>query len=354
MPQDEGPNETSVLPLSACILFLSLSPIAVLASPSQSASGPAQYLCLLVLDGGKPDYITNNLKQMPNLQALMKHSRWYNRAWVGSLMSITPPDHAVIGTGSFPKDNGGIVNWDWGDHKTGHISPTFQSVTNYQNNYAFKLIKDSGTPTLSGVIKKKYPKGLVIAGSGVHFHAAGPMGGPDASWIFSYTFGGHHNWAPYQLGPKKVPAKLLNDPSLRTSLPDSNGSSVPLTYDPLKIGVQDSYVVKFGIKTLQEYRPRAMMLNLPEVDTIGHWSQHWKTEETILYRSFDKDLGKLIAAYKAAGIYSKTLFVITADHGMIQSQHRVLDHEAVISQIKSSLGHKSIILTNGGGSAVRP
>jgi arylsulfatase A-like enzyme len=43
--------------------------------------------------------------------------------------------------------------------------------------------------------------------------------------------------------------------------------------------------------------------------------------------------------------------VITADHGMIQSPHRVLDREAVVKQVKSMVGQSGTILTNGGGAA---
>ena len=59
--------------------------------PAASAPSTAKYLCLIVLDGGKPEYITNNIKSLPNVQKLMNSGRWYNRAFVGSLMSITPP-----------------------------------------------------------------------------------------------------------------------------------------------------------------------------------------------------------------------------------------------------------------------
>jgi hypothetical protein len=211
-------------------------------------------------------------------------------------------------------------------------------------------MKESGTPTLAGVIRKTYPNDPVIAGSGAHFHAAGPLGGPDASWIFSYQRSGGY-WAPFTLGQHPVPSNLLEDRSLRVKLPTTNHSTVPLTYDPLPLGQQDSLVVDFAIKALQRHRPRAIMLNLPEVDAVGHWSHNWYSEEGTVYRSFDRSLGRLIDAYKAAGIYDKTLFVITADHGMIQSKHRVLDRVAVEDQIKASLGEKSIILTNGGGAA---
>jgi hypothetical protein len=285
---------------------------------------------------------------MPNLRALLRHARTYDRAWVGDLMSITPPGHAVIGTGSFPKDDGGIVNWDWGDHSTGKISPTFQAKPNYLNGWAFKVIKSSGTPTLAGVIHTKYPHGLAVAGSGAHFHAAGPMGGPDANWIFSYDrING--NWAPYTLSPgRPVPAALLNDSSLRARLATSNNSSLPLVYDPLPLGEQDSLVMRFGARAVQRYKPRALMLNLPEPDTVGHWSSKWYPEERRLYLQFDRDLGGLVAAYKKAGIYNQTLFVITADHGMIHFHHRVIDRTAIADLLKNQL-HVGSILLNGGG-----
>jgi Type I phosphodiesterase / nucleotide pyrophosphatase len=330
-------------------LFGLLPSLAQAGTPRQSAT--AQYVVMIVLDGGRPNYIQNNIKSLPNLAALLKHSRWYDKAWVGSLMSITPPDHAVIGTGSLPKNDGGIVNWDWGVHTgVGHVSPTFQALSNYQNGYAFKVIRDSGTPTLSGEIRKHFPGGLVIAGSGAHFHAAGPMGGPDASWIFSYERNGT-SWAPFTLGSHPVPKQILNDPTLREPLATDNQSTLPNTYDPVVLGTQDSLVISTGIRSLQLYRPRAMLLNLAEVDTVGHWSTKWHVEIQRVYKSFDRDLGRLIAAYKKAGIYNQTLFVITSDHGMIQSKTRVLDRDAIVSQVKGIVGDNGILLTNGGGSA---
>jgi predicted AlkP superfamily pyrophosphatase or phosphodiesterase len=331
------------------LILFALTAVFPFSASAGAAAPQAQYVCLIVLDAGRPDYVALNLKSMPNVRAILPQARSYDRAWVGDLMSITPPGHAVIGSGSFPKDDGGIVNWDWGDHATGKISPTFQAKANYLNGWAFKVIQDSGTPTLARLVRQKYPNGLAIAGSGAHFHAAGPMGGPYANWIFSYDRTSNGYWAPYSLSQSPVPAPLLQDPSLRARLASSNQSTLPLLYDPLALGQQDSLVVSFAIKALQLYRPRATMINLPEPDTVGHWSSNWYPEEARLYKSFDSDLGRLVAAYKAAGIYNQTLFVLTADHGMIQSTHRVLDREGVVNQIKSTLGQRGTILTNGGG-----
>ncbi len=333
--------------LSAAGLSSLLHPTFARADVSSSA-GAAEYVCLIVLDGGRPDYITNRLHELPNIRNFIKNGRWYNNAWVGSLMSITPPDHAVIGTGSLPRDNGGLVNWEWANRHTGKMSLSLQDLSNYNNEWAFNLIRESGTPTLAGEIRKKYPNDLVIAGSGAHFHAAGPLGGPDASWIYWFQHVGNE-WIPRSMGPNPVPKEILNDPSLRAKVPPTSDTTVPKFYSPLNLGQQDTLVIDTAIRALQRYRPRAILLNLPETDVVGHWSLEWKRDEGILYRAFDRALGRLIAAYKQEGIFDKTLFVVTADHGMIQSVHRVLDREAVLKQIKTELGENSIILTNGGG-----
>ncbi|HEX6509661.1 MAG TPA: alkaline phosphatase family protein, partial [Chloroflexota bacterium] len=275
---------------------------------------------------------------------LLRSGRWYDRAWVGDLLSMTPASHAVIGTGSFPKDDGGIVNWNW---TTGSkISPSMQSLASFQSGWAFGVMKQSGTPTLAESIRKAYPRSTVIAGSGSHFHAAGPMGGPAASWIFSYQRQ-KGVWAPYTVGQRAVPTRLLQDPALRTRLLSSNGNTVPLLYEPLPLGQEDSLVSDFAVKALQNYRPRAIMINLPEPDTIGHWSQNWRAEEAVLYRAFDRDLGNIIEAYKRAGIFKQTLFAITADHGMAQSRSRVFDLGALENVLNAQ--HDPALLSNGVG-----
>lgn len=331
--------------MSAGLLALGLLsgplPTALAAQPAH-----ASYLCLIVLDGGRPDYITRNLAAMPHLRALMKRGRSYRQAWVGDLPSMTPVSHAVIGTGAFPKHDGGIVNWRWRDGMSDEVTPTLESQASFRSSWAYRVIKQSGTPTLSGAIRKAYPDGPVIAGSGSHFHAAGPMGGPDASWIFSYDRQ-HGYWAPYSLGLRPVPAELLKVPSLRAKLVDSTGSTVSTKDDPLPLGRQDSLVMRFAIRALHSYRPRAMMLNLPEPDSVGHVSRKWRSEEATVYRAFDADLGRLVAAYKSANIYDKTLFVVTADHGMIRSKYRVLDTDRVLQIVHAQ--QNSLLLTNGFG-----
>jgi arylsulfatase A-like enzyme len=65
-------------------------------------------------------------------------------------------------------------------------------------------------------------------------------------------------------------------------------------------------------------KPQVLLLNLPLTDEVGHASggiTKMKVMTPVL-KNVDVQLGKLMDAYKKAGIYDQTLFVVTADHGM--------------------------------------
>jgi arylsulfatase A-like enzyme len=64
---------------------------------------------------------------------------------------------------------------------------------------------------------------------------------------------------------------------------------------------------------------RVTLINYPEFDwPVGHiyGGQEAPGKVITLMRTFDRDLGQIEDAYRKAGILRKTLFVITADHGM--------------------------------------
>src|SRR5581483_11063760 len=89
------------------------------ASPADLPPRQAKYLCIVIVDGCRADYIRpgahiTGLKEplhLPNLQAMMESGTRYSSAWSGSMESITPACHACIGTGRFAKNNGGILGF---------------------------------------------------------------------------------------------------------------------------------------------------------------------------------------------------------------------------------------------------
>jgi arylsulfatase A-like enzyme len=92
------------------------------------------------------------------------------------------------------------------------------------------------------------------------------------------------------------------------------------------------------------------MMNLPEIDTWGHWYGPADTKVfRSLMRNIDRGIGELEATYQKAGILDQTDFIITADHGMMESRPA---HDAPqIQSLAKSVGAQ-IVRDDGEGGAI--
>jgi hypothetical protein len=67
---------------------------------------PPRLIVTVVWDGGGRNVLSEWGRDWPHLRSLIPHGAWYDRATVGSSPSITPPSHATLGTGAFPRLHG--------------------------------------------------------------------------------------------------------------------------------------------------------------------------------------------------------------------------------------------------------
>jgi arylsulfatase A-like enzyme len=84
--------------------------------------------------------------------------------------------------------------------------------------------------------------------------------------------------------------------------------------------VEDNLATRLSLAAIQKMHPRLLLINYPEFDwPLGHVDGGNLDPAKVIsdMKSFDADLGKIEAAYRKAGILDQTLFVITADHGMM-------------------------------------
>src|SRR5207302_4024017 len=75
-----------------------------------------------------------------------------------------------------------------------------------------------------------------------------------------------------------------------------------------------------AVTVVNKMQPRLLLINYPEFDwPLGHVDGGNLAPSKVItdMQSFDADLGRIEAAYQAAGILNQTMFVITADHGMM-------------------------------------
>lgn len=279
--------------------------------PAEAASAPPRYLVLIVLDAFRPDYMT--LAPMPALAALIQTGVSYDRAWVAQLESETPTGHATLSTGSLPKDDG-ILGFEWRDPKTR------QEVLDGWPPAVLKGLMErdlraSGAASIPHAVKQANPKATVVALSSEKVYAADAMGG----WAADYIL--HHQRSPTNRGilnPAAVPGhqpppEFFQHPGLQMHLPLRHFTD------------WDYFSTMLALAAFAEFRPEVLMVNLPGADVYGHPYGGPATPTVFreVVAGLDRNIGRIVQAYQQAGIYDQTLFVVTADHGMVPNDRAV-------------------------------
>jgi len=132
------------------------------------------------------------------------------------------------------------------------------------------------------------------------------------------------------------PSQILNDPTLRYSLP------IPAIQ-------YDTWVMDVTVKMLELERPKVVMINLPETDGVGHGTGGIVAPKAMaeVLANVDRQIGRLIQAYRKLGIFDQTLFIVTADHAMIPNTRNV--RSELIRKAVEKTG--TTALTFGGGTS---
>lgn len=317
-------------PLAAAVLILGLLGTARLLSFGADAFGalhtstpaPSRYAVILVVDGTRYDQF--DLAHMPNLAALAAHGTTFTAATVGQLPSITETSHATIGTGVYPKRHG-VLGDSWRDPGTSTMTPSLLNANLIRTGYLEKLIQAAHVPSLAGIIHSRYKGSAVVSLSGHKTYAASAMSAGYANYVAFGVSGKGGHFVPGGI-PGRMPAQSI-----------LSSKALDLPSYPRKAGLEDSWATTLAIKMLHKYRPRLMMVNFPEPDNAGHTAGPDPAVIGPIMRSFDKDLGRLIAAYRNAGILDQTDFVITSDHGMVGESYSV-DSSTIASVIRKAGG----------------
>jgi hypothetical protein len=231
----------------------------------------------------------------------MNHGVVYNQAWDGELNSSTPDVHVTLGTGTLPKQNG-FMGFGWADPVSRRVIDFRTLLAHHEIDPVLKALPE---PSIATRLHELIPGARSIAASGHKDYAAVGLGGGTAD----YELYGKFTTKAF------VPTFMHNPPPLtakeRASL---------IVKRPLARGSEDSWAFKYVTMVAAHVRPRLLMLNVPETDTWGHWfGPNDRQLFTKLMQNVDKGIGDIEATYRKLGILSKTDFIITADHGMMQS-----------------------------------
>jgi predicted AlkP superfamily pyrophosphatase or phosphodiesterase len=273
---------------------------------------PPEYLVLIVLDAFRPEYLS--LTAMPNLKSLILHGTSYAGAWNGALENYTPTAHTMMSTGTLPRRNG-ISGYTWQNLQTNeYFNPTTEEAVNRGEMAA--IVQKSGVPTLAGAIKARWPDAIVAALSDEKYYAAQALGmGPADYILYSGNEGDTEMIIPMAVNGHAPPQEFMTDPRLRT---ETHG-----------LGTSNTYALHMASVLVEKYKPRAVLMNLPESDNLGHTSGGLTDPESMrqVLDATDLALGELMNAYRQAGIFDQTLWVVTSDHGMTSKKNIIVPEE---------------------------
>ncbi|HEX6509494.1 MAG TPA: alkaline phosphatase family protein [Chloroflexota bacterium] len=280
-----------------------------------------RYLVIIVMDGFRADYAT--LAPMHHLQALMARGTAYDTAWVGHLESETPTGHATIATGAYPRKHS-IIGFGWRDLTTSQFTWLPTSIPAIKAGALTRVIEAGGVPTISDLIHSRNPKDLAISLSGEKYYAAATMGA-GANYVL-YGKDSRQEFRPVSIGPHVVPA----------------GSGYQSVTGDSAFELQDQFAATLAIQLVRSLRPRALLVNLPGVDSAGHYYGGMRSprDMTATIKGADLAVGRIVDQYRQLGLLDRTIVVVTADHGMAANRHIVPIHpmyRAVAASVGSTL-----------------
>lgn len=268
-------------------------------SPVKEPTPPRHYVVLIVIDAARPSYLA--LTRLPHIQALMQDGTVYDRAWVGELESSTPGVHVTLGTGTLPRENG-FLGFSWIDPATGK---TTDFRTLLADRAIDPVLNNLPVPSVAARLHQFIPNAVSIAASGHKDYAVVGLGGGAADYEVYGKF----------QGAKLVPTFMHSPPPLAAAklqaLTVTNGQAT---------GAEDAFGFNYAITVARKTRPHLLMINVPEMDTRGHWvGPNDHNTFTVLAQNIDNQIGRLEDAYRQMGILDRTDFIITADHAMVES-----------------------------------
>jgi hypothetical protein len=312
-----------------------------------TAPPSAKYLVLISIDSCRPDYLS--LAPTPNIDKLKAAGTYYTNSWVGQVSNDTPPGQTTMSTGSFGK-NTKIISFNWRDsrvlpsdwefklgitkkvlefirfsgwddlglwYQQNMVRKTIEGnfITNYDNvvsGFFNSYIKESGVTSIGSLYKKANPGARVAAISCDKWYACAGLAADSADYtVFAEAKGvapvGYnnvHSLKPAGITGMLPPDYILNDPSLVREAKDERDT--------------DTWATDVALQMIAKTAPQVLLINLPAIDDAGHATGGINAPARMaeVMANADLQVGRIVEAYKQAGRYDDTLWVITSDHAM--------------------------------------
>jgi arylsulfatase A-like enzyme len=278
----------------------------------------------IVWDGAGDNALEAHKRSWPFLRSLGTKGTSFARATVGSTPSNTPPIHATIGTGAFPRVHGvvsvsqrsepGRYVDPWADNDSASLEvPTLGDLYD----------KDAGNVPHVGVVATvNWHLGMI--GHGSEFEG----GDRDLAALFDSSGSTYGNSADYEVPPMSETAVL--EGSTR-ALDGSDGAiddewrghdltdPALLNSSPAFVGFQQRMIERiiaehdFG----RDQTPDLLYVNIKQSDVAGHKWGIYSAEVGDVLEAQDDSLRRLVTFLDSHVGRRRWALAVTADHGMM-------------------------------------
>lgn len=263
---------------------------------SIAAAGSIQHVIIVSVDGMMPETYLNpdaHGLQVPTLREILRQGA-YSEGALGVFPPVTYPSHTSIATGTNPARHGILANAPWDP-----LGQLPRALRWYAQDIRVPTLWDAaGARGLkTALIYWPVTLGARASANVPEFWRQDP-GTPEDAKL---------NWAISTPGLLDAVAKRF---------PDFRKSFLPPR-------VPDEASTDIAVHLIETLKPNLLLLHIFDVD-------HWQHEDGPLagralaaLETADKQVARLIAAAKNAGIWSETALVVVSDHGHARYQRRI-------------------------------
>lgn len=293
---------------------------------SAQTSKPSEHVVLISIDGFRPNFYLEEKWPAPNLQTMAKEGA-RSLGVTGVFPSVTYPSHTTVITGFPPADHGIYYN--------APFEPEGQTGRWYWENELIQV------PTLWSAVRKD---GMTSASFlwPVSVNAPIDYNIPE---FWSLENGGRIEPMRDMETPKGLMAEMELNVLGKLNEKTFNGDYLNRED---RTGDMAGYI-------LETYKPNLTTLHLIATD---HFQHSEGRDGPMVYKSIaavDRAIGKIMEAAERAGIMDKTTFIITGDHGFVNTHSSLSPNiwlvNAGLMEDKSDRGNWKATFHTSGASA---
>ena len=272
--------------------------------------GTAKYTILISLDGVSYHALRRNLHRLEHIKSLIKGGFW--RPMQVAFPSVTWASHASMVTGQYPRHHGILANrWLENNidliypYQTDYVEPYMRKRT--PSLYDMAAARGWKTAALNWPSTQKarqitYNLPEIMYSNSLAYRLLSPSLRRVIRGMYFREHNQIHQWRRKHI--RELVGRIAGSEKIET----------------------DMFVRDVALKLInapRKKRPKLMLLHFVSPDSWMHkygpspWIQRWALEQ------MDMAIGKVIKAYKRAGIWSKTSMFVTSDHGFLKIRYKM-------------------------------